>query len=587
MRMSQLFNLTLREAPGEPSTPGKQLLLRAGYIREMANGVFASLPLGRRSLQKLEHITRQELSNLGVQEVNLPALVPGEQVMDNFLDPESWQLNDTDRHSWSLNASSEPYLAELVKHLVRSHRNLPRVLFQIQTKFLNYSQFHSAYQSSRTVTRVEVFSLDKDNENAADQYRNLDRAFQNILLRCKLPIKAITLASNSINPYKGTEFFFLHTHGDANLIHCSYCDYWANQINASSFKSQSIPEPLNPLETVYTPNTKTIEDLSKFLNIPTSRTAKAVFMTATMRENEVEFDKVIMAIIRGDMELDQYKLARAIKAKKIRASTETEIQSIGAVPGFASPVGLTQGLIVVDDLIPNSYNLVAGANLVDYHLRNVNYARDYQSQIITDITVCKEGDPCPQCGHPLEMQHSYQIGKMNEPDHRLSLASGCNFQDENGELKPVIIGSAWFDLDRILACVAEEYHDQYGLILPLPIAPYQVHLVLLPSKNSNQPLEFADKLYQDLQNARIDVLYDDRKESPGIKFNDADLIGIPLRITVAEKSLSQGQVEFKIRHENEKSSVPVEDAVTTCMHSLLKLERDIAQAVSKNSFIKQ
>lgn len=587
MRMSQLLNLTLREAPGDPPTPGNQLLLRAGYIRQMANGIFASLPLGRRSLQKLEHITRQELSNLGVQEVNLPALVPGDQASDIFFDPDSLQVNDSDRHTWSLNATSEPYLTDLVKHIVRSHRNLPRVLFQIQTKFLNDSQFHSAYQSSRTVTRVEVFSLDKDNENAANQYNNLNRAFQNILKRCKLPIKAIAVTPHSNIPIKGTEFYYLYAHGDANLLHCSHCDYWSNQKNATSFKSDSIPEPLHPLEKVYTPNTKTIEDLAKFLGIPTSRTAKAVFMTATMLENGVEIEKGIMAIIRGDMELDQYKLARAIKAKKIRASTETEIQSIGAVPGFASPVGLTKGLIIVDDLIPNSYNLVAGANLVDYHLNNVNYGRDYQPQIITDITLCKEGDPCPHCRQPLEMDHGFQIGKMTEPDQHLSLTSGCNFQDENGELKPVIIGSAWFDLDRILGCVAEEHNDQFGLILPLPMAPYQIHLVLLPSKNSDQPLEFAEKLYQDLQNARMDVLYDDRKESPGIKFNDADLIGVPLRITVAEKSLNQGHVEFKLRQEKEKFSVPVEDAVSTCMHNLLKLEREIAQTVSKTSSIKQ
>jgi prolyl-tRNA synthetase len=222
---------------------------------------------------------------------------------------------------------------------------------------------------------------------------------------------------------------------------------------------------------------------------------------------------------------------------------------------------------------------VAGANETDYHLKHVNYGRDFRAKIIADITTVKTGDACPQCNQPLSEQSGFLVGKINSPDTQLASETGCNFQDETGELKPIFVGSAWLDLERILGGVSEISNDNYGLIWPISLTPYQVHLVVLPSKNSDQPEAVADNLYQDLQRARIEVLYDDRKESPGVKFNDSDLLGIPLRITVAEKSLSQGQVEIKIRHEKEKTFVPQEDLILQCMHTLLRLEREIAQSL--------
>jgi prolyl-tRNA synthetase len=235
----------------------------------------------------------------------------------------------------------------------------------------------------------------------------------------------------------------------------------------------------------------------------------------------------------------------------------------------------------VDDLIPNSPNLVAGANETDFHFKHVNYGRDFQANILADITTVKTGAACPQCNQSLSEQSAFLVGKITSPDTQLSSETGCNFQDESGELKPIFIGSAWFDLERILGGVAETRNDDYGLIWPISLTPYQVHLVVLPSKNTDQPQVFAENLYQELQRARIEVLFDDRKESPGVKFNDADLLGIPLRITVAERSLAQGLVEFKIRHEKEKQSIPLEDVLPQTMHTLLRLERAIAQSLVK------
>ncbi len=411
------------------------------------------------------------------------------------------------------------------------------------------------------------------------QYLQLIQTFKNIFKRCTFPVSAVEFDYHQTQSQSGFEFIFLHPQGDTTFLHCESCGYRENQASASAIKHLLIPEPIEPLVKVHTPNTKTIEDLAKFLDIPASRTAKAVFMTAIMIENGGKTEKVVMAIVRGDMELNENKLVRVINAQSLRPSSDLEIQSIGAIPGFASPVGLKDALIVVDDLIPNSPNLVAGANETDYHLKNVNYGRDFVAKVIADITIVKTGEACPQCKQPLSEQSGFLAGKINSPDTLLSSETGCNFQDETGDLKPIFIGSAWIDLERILGGVAETKNDKFGLVWPVSLTPYQVHLVVLHSKISDLPLEFAENLYQELQRARIEVLFDDRKESPGVKFNDADLLGIPLRITVAEKSLSQGQVEFKIRHEEEKTYVPQEDVVMQCMHTLLRLEREIAQSL--------
>ncbi len=307
-------------------------------------------------------------------------------------------------------------------------------------------------------------------------------------------------------------------------------------------------------------------------------------MTATFAEGEKEVQRVVMAIVRGDMDLNETKLTNAIKAKDMRPATEDEIQSIGAVPGFASPIGLQKGLIVVDDLIPVSPNLVAGANKADTHYMNVNYGRDFSAAIVSDLVSARDGDACPNCGQPLYSERGIEVGNIFQLGTRYSDAMGCTFQDENGALKPVIMGSYGIGVGRLFGCVAEQYHDDYGLILPASIAPFQVHLIVLPSKNSDEPVKVAEKLYQDLMRARIDVLYDERSESAGIKFNDADLIGIPLRITVAEKALKEGAVEFKLRREKEKMLVPVEDAIPRTMETLLQLDREIAQKVKAEAY---
>jgi len=583
--MSNLFNQTLRELPADATTPGNHYLQRAGYVRQVATNVYILNPLATRSHQKIKNIIRQELNCLHGQELNIPPLISGEMLtkrsVQSFLDIDLQAVYDSSNHQMYLASTAHHYLADLIQHSVRSHRQLPRLLYQILPRTLNGRQNRAGLLSTRSVTRLETFLLDKDETDATRQYQQLVQTFQNIFKRCMLPVSTVEFDYQHFKPQTGYEFVFLHPQGDIKLLHCESCGYHVNQASAHAVKQPFGSEPLDPLEKVHTPNTKTIEDLANFMGVPASRTAKAVFMTATLIENGEKTEKVVMAIIRGDMDLNESKLAKVINAWHMRPSSDFEIQSIGAVPGFASPFGLKDALIVVDDLIPNSPNLVAGANETDYHLKHVNYGRDFQAKMIADITLVKTGDACPHCNQSLSEQSGFLLGKITSPNIQISSETGCNFQDDLGELKPIFIGSAWMDLERILAGVAETNNDDYGLIWPISLSPYQVHLIVLPSKNSDQPLEFAENLYQELQRARIEVLFDDRKESPGVKFNDADLLGIPLRITVAEKSLSQGQVEFKIRDDKEKKYVPMEDVLPQTMHTLLRLERAIAQLLVK------
>lgn len=585
MRLSQFFIQTHRESTPDISFPGNQFLQRAGFIHQVENGIFILLPLAKRSLQKMINLARQELSRLNAQEINIPSLVPcGIEDFQFFLSPFDYPplpVTDSSNRNWEITLSSPMYLADLIQHTVRSHRQLPRFLFQIQSKILAGSSNQSTLLSSRNITRLEWFLLTNNHENALTSYEQLNKAIINILTKCGLPFQTIDYKKHHTDNQSFREIVTIHAKGDHSILSCPACNYQNIQKNTPTSLIPADQEELLPLEEVHTPGMKTIEELSTFLNIPSSKTAKAVFLTATIFENGELQDKVIIAIVRGDKDLDENKLANSIHARKIRPATEEEILSIGATPGFASPIGLTKGLVIIDNLIKVSKNLVAGANKTDFHYKNVNFGRDFDTKLMTDISLVNAGDPCPHCGKPLNMLQGFLISSTSSPTPELSLQTNCNFQDETGVLKPILVGYGWLDFEKVFGVIAETYHDQFGLRLPYHLTPFQVHLVVLLSKNSNQPLELAEKIYNELQRARIEVLFDDRKESPGVKFNDADLIGIPLRITIAEKGISQGVVEMKLRHENDKKLVNIDDILPSCMHSLLQIEREVAQAISK------
>ncbi len=581
MRMSRLISQTLREAPADAQSEGYALLVRAGFIRQVAAGIFTSLPLAKRVTQKIEAILREEMEAIGGQELSMPVVLPADLWKETgrwySIGAEMGRLRDRNERELALAMTHEEAVGDLVRQEIRSYRQLPALIYHIQTKFRDDPRPRAGLIRVREFTMKDSYSLDADWEGLDRQYRAHYQAYFNIFRRCGLPVIAVKSDTGMMGGKLAHEFMYLHPIGEDTLLLCGRCGYAANR-QIARFRKTALPaEELLPLEPVPTPSTKTIDGLARFLGIPAAKTAKAVFMTATMTEQGVASEKLVMAIVRGDMELNETKLANTVRARELRPALEEEIAASGAVPGFASPVGLRDLIVAVDDLIPNSTNLVAGANRVDTHLRNVNYGRDYQADVVADLCAARQGDPCPECGNALDAARGVEVGNIFKLGTWYSEAMGCLFQDQNGEMKPVIMGSYGIGVGRLLACVAEEFHDEQGLVWPVSIAPYHVHLVLLRGKEDNQAELAAERLYAGLQAAGIEVLYDDRDESPGVKFNDTDLIGLPLRITVAPRSLKAGGCEFKRRDQTEREIVPLDDAVDRAGIILADLQAALAK----------
>jgi prolyl-tRNA synthetase len=367
------------------------------------------------------------------------------------------------------------------------------------------------------------------------------------------------------------EFMYLNPIGEDTILICEGCGYVANsQVAQIQKPSPNEEEPL-PLVKVATPGAQTIADLSEFLQIPKSKTAKAVFFMATITEGKKSTERLVFAVVRGDMELNETKLANAVRAQSLRPATDDEIQSIGAEPGYASPIGLEDALIIVDDLIPHSGNLVAGANEDGYHFKNVNYGRDFTSEMITDLVLAQSDDPCPECSQPMLAERGVEVGNTFKLGTRYSQAMGATFLDQDGKPKPVVMGSYGIGLGRLLACIAEQHHDEDGLIWPISIAPYHVHLIELPGEDG-----LAQKVYLELQAADVEVLYDDRDERPGVKFKDADLIGLPLRLTIGKRSLEQGGIEYKFRNRDERSIIPTSKIIEFVRSNLKSQEKNLS-----------
>jgi prolyl-tRNA synthetase len=469
----------------------------------------------------------------------------------------------------------EEVVADLVRREIRSYRQLPRLIYQIQTKFRDDPRPRAGLIRVREFTMKDSYSLDADWDGLDRQYRAHYQAYFNIFRRCGLPVIAVKADTGMMGGTLAHEFMYLTPIGEDSLLLCDSCGFSANRQVAVFRKSLPPVEAPLPLEKVATPDCKTIEDLAAFLGVPRSRTAKAVFMIASIPENLEKKEQFVFAVVRGDMEVNETKLANLIGARSLRPATEEEIRVVGAAPGYASPVGLKDALVIVDDAIPHSHNLVAGANEDGYHLLNTNYGRDYTASIVADIAAAQDGDACPQCGAAMRLARGVEVGNIFKLGARYSEKMGCYYLDAEGQYRPVIMGSYGIGLGRLLACIAEEHHDEYGLIWPISVAPYVLHLVALAGKGSAATLETAEQLYAELQAAGIETLYDDRSESPGVKFNDADLIGLPLRLTVSDRALKSGGLEFKRRDRQEREIVPLNLAVSRIQAEIAALYAEI------------
>jgi prolyl-tRNA synthetase len=589
MRLSRLFSQTLRDAPSEAEVASQQLLLRAGFIRQLAAGVFSYLPLGLRAMKRIEAIIRDEIEAIGGQEISMPVVHPAELWQESGrwykIDAEMGRFKDRSGRDMVLGMTHEEVVADLARKEIHSYRQLPLLVYQIQTKWRDDPRPRAGLIRVREFTMKDSYSLDADWEGLETQYRRHYQAYFNIFRRAGLEVIAVASDTGMMGGKLAHEYMYLTPIGEDTLMLCDACGYSANrQVARFSAPPVEAADPL-PIEKVATPDCKTIAELARFLGIAESQTAKAVFMVASLPEDQQVRQQFVFAVVRGDMELNETKLSNALHARDLRPATEEEIRAVGAEPGYASPVGLRDVLVVVDELVTRAPNLVSGANEAGYHLRNVNYGRDYTAQITADLVAAREGDACPKCGAALRAVRGVEVGNIFQLGTHFAEALGATYSTADGQEKPVVMGSYGIGVGRLLACAAEEHRDEHGLRWPVTIAPFPVHLVRLASKGGGgETLETADRLYESLRAAGMEPLYDDRDESPGIKFNDADLIGLPIRLTVADRALKAGGVEMKRRDQAEKEIVPLEQVVERVRAELAAMEAAVLEKVREEAY---
>jgi prolyl-tRNA synthetase len=589
MRMSKLFNQTLRDMPADTQAASHELLIRAGYIRPLATGIYSLLPLGLRSVQKIEQIIRHEIDQIGGQEVLLPLVQPAELWRESGryykIDAELSRFRDRHERELVLAMTHEEAVADLARKLVNSYKQLPALIYQIQTKWRDDPRPRAGLIRVREFIMKDSYSLDADWKGLEKQYRAHYQAYFNIFHRCGLDVVAVESDTGIMGGKLAHEFIVLTDVGEDTLILCPGCGYAANR-QVATFKKivKKASQKPQPLSKVATPDCRSIEALATFLQIKKEQTAKAVFLMTEIANLDIREEKLVFALVRGDSEVNETKLAKLINARTLRPATDNEIASSGAVPGYASPIGIHDALVVVDDLIPRSPNLVSGANETGYHYLNINYGRDYTADIVADISTARAGDGCPQCGIALTANKGIEVGNIFQLGTHFSETMGVRYHDEAGHLQPLVMGSYGIGIGRLLATIAEIHHDKAGLRLPVTISPFQVHLIVLSGKADDQPKILAENLYQSLKDRNIDTLYDDRNESPGVKFNDADLIGAPIRLTVSTRSIMQGGVEVKQRHLEGRVNISQDSIVDTLQSMLADLYASINKSVKPMAY---
>ncbi len=565
MRFSKLFGKTLRQAPAEAESISHQLLLRAGMIAQEAAGIYSYLPLGWRVLRKIEQIIREEMDKAGGQELMLPVLQPFELWQQSgryaSFGQSLFTLTDRKEHKLALGPTHEEVITELARKYVQSYRDLPLLPYQIQTKFRDEPRPRGGLLRVREFIMKDLYSFDVDETGLDESYEKMCQAYKNIYARLGLPSLMVEADSGAIGGKESHEFMVITESGEDEVIYCPNCAYAANAEKAQ-FAKAVIPESrspersegeaknLLPLEEIATPGAKTIEEVADFVGVPTNQTLKAVFYSA-----DGEF---IFVLIRGDLEVNETKLRNTLKCFELRLAAESEVSQAGLVAGFASPVGIKGIKIVADDSITLGSNFIVGANKPGYHLRNASYPRDFQVDLIADIALARPGDGCPKCGNKLSSARGIEVGHVFKLGTFISEKMEASFLDRDGISRPIVMGCYGIGLGRLLAAVAEQSHDDKGIIWPLSVAPYQVYLCPLYLDNP-EVASIAEDIYQKLEKEGIQVLFDDRNESPGVKFNDADLLGIPLRLTLSPRTLQKQNIEAKWRTEKESQLLALEN----------------------------
>jgi prolyl-tRNA synthetase len=569
MRYSRAFIPTLRQLPADAQAVSHQLMLRAGLIRQLAAGVYSFLPLGWRVMQKVMRIIREEMDRIGAQEFHFPALNPAEiwqqtgriQTMGDVL------FHIKNREGLVLAPTHEEVVAFHARQHIRSYRELPQIWYQIQPKFRNEPRPRFGVLRGRQFTMKDSYSLDADWEGLDRSYELHAQAYRRIFTRCGLRFFVVGASSGAMGGSASQEFMVESPAGEDTCARCSRCGYAANvEIARSAVEPTARLPESTPLERFATPGVRTIDDLITQHGIPEERCAKALVYIAD--------GEPVLVLLRGNDELNEAKLQAVLGAAALRPATPEELrQYTGASAGSIGPIGLpTPMRIIADERLRDANELVSGANADGYHYRHIDLRRDCRIDLYADVRTVQPGEPCPECGAALEVVRAIEVGHIFKLGTKYSEALGARFLDEHGHERPIVMGSYGIGVERIIAAFIEQNHDEHGICWIPAIAPYHVHLLALGIERSDAVRQHSDELYSSLWAAGVEVLYDDREESAGVKFNDADLLGLPLQLIVSARGLEAGTVELKERRSGRRHHVALAEAVDKVVELLQEIQ---------------
>ena len=568
--MSKLYMPTLKEAPSDAEIVSQELLIRGGFVRKVASGIYTYLPLGKRVLSKIERIVREEMDAIGAQEILMPILQPAElwRTTGRWDDygPEMMKLKDRHEREFTLGPTHEEVITDLVKNEVKSYKQLPLILYQISVKYRDEIRPRFGVLRAREFIMKDAYSFHRDWDSLNEVYEDFRKAYSKISERLGLEYLVIEAESGAIGGSVSHEFVIPASVGETNVLICDECGYKASDEKAEfKGKYEEINEGEKELKKVPTPNVRTIDEVSDFLNVSPERIVKSLLFKGK--------EGFVMALIRGDLELNEAKLKAYLKDQSLRLATPEEVLEEFGVPiGFIGPVGLDNVRKIADVSVKYLKNFVVGGMEEDTHYVNVNLGRDFEVDEWADLKVVKEGDPCPVCGNPLREIKGIELGHIFKLGTKYSKSMEAFFTDEDGSLKPFIMGCYGWGVSRTMGASVEQLHDDDGIIWPISIAPYRV-VVTVVNVNDEKQMKTGEEIYKKLLEMNEEVVIDDRNVSPGVKFKDADLIGFPIRINVG-KGVREGKVELKVRYSKKFLKLSVKEGLAELISTLRKLEED-------------
>ncbi|MHD0318029.1 MULTISPECIES: proline--tRNA ligase [Fusobacterium] len=568
MRFSKSYIKTLKETPKEAETASHKLLLRASMIKKLTSGVYTYLPLGYKALKKVENIVREEMDRAGSQEILMPVLQPAELWKESgrwdVMGPLMMKLQDRNKRDFVLGPTHEEVVTDLIRNDISSYKALPLSLYQIQTKFRDEIRPRFGLMRGREFVMKDAYSFHATAESLDEEFLNMRDTYSRIFSRCGLKFRPVEADSGAIGGSGSQEFHVLADSGEDEIIYCDSCSYAANVETAVSRVEASPVEELKNAELIDTPNVSKIDDIVQFLNIPYSKTVKA------MMYRDMGNDQVYMVLMRGDYEVNETKLKNIVNAVEVALLTDEELEKHGLIKGFIGPYGIELGdiKVIADTAVTEINNHTAGGNKMDTHYINVNYGRDYKADIVADIKTVKVGETCERCGGKLHSARGIEVGHIFKLGDKYSKALNATFLDDKGESKVMLMGCYGIGVSRTLASAIEQNNDEFGIIWPTALAPYIVDVIPANMKNEAQ-VKVAEEIYEALLNDGIDSMIDDRDERPGFKFKDADLIGFPFKV-VSGKRAEEGIVEFKIRKTGETLEISKDDVVSTVRELMKK-----------------